>query len=187
MNNITNEELLAELRCLDACPGSIEWLDDRDLATAWVECEDPSWMMWWYQRHGPVKRVCVEIAIFCAREVLPIYENKFPNDDRPRKAIEASEAYLLNPCQRTMDAADAAHAAYSAYSAYSAAYAAHAVYSAYSAYSAARVAYAANAARAAYAAANAAVYAANATSANHAEMKRTICNYIREKIIVHTR
>jgi len=122
MKNMTNGEILAELHRLDACPESIEWLGSRDLATAWAECDEPGWMMWWYRHHYPVKRVCVEIAIFCAREVLPAFEAEYPGDDRPRKAIEAAEAYLRDPCGRTMDAAaDAA-----AYAANAAAYAAYA-------------------------------------------------------------
>jgi len=32
-------------------------------------------------------------ACHCARKVLPIYENEFPNEERPRKAIEAAERY----------------------------------------------------------------------------------------------
>ena len=69
-------------------------------------------------------------AIFAAREVLSLYENEYPNDLRPRKAIEASEKYL-----KGKTAAAAAYAAANA------------------AYAAANAAYAANAANAAAAAA----------------------------------
>ena len=33
-------------------------------------------------------------AIFAAEQVIGIYEKKYPNDDRPRKAIEAAKAVL---------------------------------------------------------------------------------------------
>ena len=32
-------------------------------------------------------------ACWCAEQVLPIYEHEYPDDNRPRKAIEASRAY----------------------------------------------------------------------------------------------
>ena len=34
-------------------------------------------------------------ACQCARLVLPIYEKQYPDDNRPRKAIEAAEAFAL--------------------------------------------------------------------------------------------
>ena len=43
-----------------------------------------------------LKMVSVEWAIYCARAVLNIYEKKYPNNDRPRKAIEAAEEWFKN-------------------------------------------------------------------------------------------
>ena len=59
-----------------------------------------------------------EIRLFaadCAELVLPIYENKYPDDDRPRKAIQAARDYangLISP--EELDAARAARAAWDA-------------------------------------------------------------------------
>jgi hypothetical protein len=39
----------------------------------------------------------ISLAIQCTKEVLFIFEEKYPNDDRLRKAIEAAEIYLTNP------------------------------------------------------------------------------------------
>ena len=39
------------------------------------------------------KKDSVELAIFSAELVIDIYEKKYPNDDRPRKAIEAAKKY----------------------------------------------------------------------------------------------
>jgi len=72
---------------------------------------------------------------------LPIYENKYPSNDDPRKAIEAAEKYLKN--EITLQelnifrkaAAYAAYAAAAAAAAYDAADAA--AYAAYAAYDAA--------------------------------------------------
>ena len=70
-------------------------------------------------------------SIFCAESVLYMFEEKHPNDDRPRKAIEAAKNYLSSPSVKTSAAADAAYAAYAAdAAAYAAAYAAYAAYAA---------------------------------------------------------
>jgi hypothetical protein len=82
------------------------------------------------------------VAADFAERVLYIYEDKYPNDARPRKAIEAARsgdkdaraAYAAYAAAAAADAADAAYAAYAA------AYAADAdaAYAAYAAYAAAR-------------------------------------------------
>ena len=111
--------------------------------------------------------VKVAFAILCAESVLKVYEDKYPTDDRPRKAIEAAKEYLKNP------SANAAHAAYAAANAaHAAAYAAHAAYAAYAAANAA-----ANAAYAAANAAHAAHAAAYAAYVAHVAMKTKIINY----------
>jgi hypothetical protein len=61
------------------------------------------------------KMFSVKFAIACADRVLIIFESKYPGDKRPREAIEAAQAFLLNPSKKTADAAaDAAHAAHAA-------------------------------------------------------------------------
>ncbi len=74
-------------------------------------------------REIDLKPLSVEYAIGCARHVLPKYENKYPNDDRPRKAIEAAEKWLKEPTEenRISAAFATASAALSAGSAESAA------------------------------------------------------------------
>ena len=62
----------------------------------------------------PVKAICVRFAIACARRSLSNYEKKYPNDGRPRKAIEAAEAYLKDPSEKNRDAAWSAESAASA-------------------------------------------------------------------------
>ena len=61
------------------------------------------------------KNQCIKYAIFAAKQVLHIFEEKYPKDDRPRKAIEAAENYLKDPSENNKKAAyDAAYAAYAA-------------------------------------------------------------------------
>jgi hypothetical protein len=104
------------------------------------------------------KPLAVKFAVKCAYLVLDIYEKKYPGNDKPRKAIEAAEAWIANPTVENQEKAkNAASAASAAYAADAAAYAAYAAASA------------ANAASAAYAAA----YAAADAAANAAERKET--------------
>jgi len=98
--------------------------------------------------------IAVQWAAECAKRVLKHYEDKYPDDKRPREAIDAAIRWAKDPTQANRDAAyaaadAAAHAAYAAAAdaAYAAAYAAAAAADA--AYAAAHAAYAAYAAAAA--------------------------------------
>ena len=53
----------------------------------------------------------VAMAIFSAELVIDVFEKKYPDDKRPRQAIEAAKEYLKNPSKKTAYAADAARAA----------------------------------------------------------------------------
>lgn len=98
-----------------------------------------------------------EFAIFAAELVLPIFEKKYPDDKRPRNAIDAAKAVLKNDTPENREKArDAAATAYAA--ANSTAYAATTADSyaaAYAVYAAAYAADAVNANSTAYAALNA--------------------------------
>ena len=119
------------------------------------ELDVPTWFADTATRH----RVQVRFAVLAARAVLDVFESARPGDDRPRKAIEAAEAYSDKKT---------AHAAASSASAAAFAYTAHAdasaaAYAAYAAHAAASAA-----AYAAHAAADAAAYAAHADAADAA-------------------
>ena len=92
--------------------------------------------------------IAVQWAAECAKRVLKHYEDKYPDDKRPREAIDAAIRWAKDPTQANRDAAyaaaDAAYAAAAADAAYAAAAAA-----ADAAYAAAHAAYAAYAAAAA--------------------------------------
>jgi hypothetical protein len=119
------------------------------------------------------KKQRIKYAIFSAELVLNIFEKKYPEDTRPRAAIEAAKKVLLKNTKANRDAAYAA--AYAAYTAADAAYAAYtAAYAAYAAYTitsaAASAAYTADAADAASAA-----YTITYAAADACEIK--IINY----------
>ena len=99
----------------------------------------------------------VSYAVFAAEQVIDIYEKKYPDDKRPRQAIDAAKACIKNPSVKNKAAARAAWAA-----AWAAAGAA---------------AGAAEAAGAAWAAAGAAAGAAEAAGAAAWAMKEKILKY----------
>ena len=57
----------------------------------------------------------VKYAIYAAKQVLKIFEDKYPNDKRPREAINAVERWVNAPNEKNnADAANAANEAYAA-------------------------------------------------------------------------
>ena len=56
---------------------------------------------------GTVKgyRMYVSYAVYAAEQVIDIYEKKYPDDKRPRKAIEAAKACIKNPSAKNKEAA----------------------------------------------------------------------------------
>jgi hypothetical protein len=146
---MTNAKLKTYLKSVNACSESIVWLGDRDLKTAWAECERADWMLWLAAKRCDRKKV-VLAACACARTALK-YVPK--GEMRPLRAIETAEAWTRGEAtiEEVRTAAYAARAAaVTAYAEFVAAYAA--AYAAYaSAASAASAAYASAAANAAYA------------------------------------
>jgi hypothetical protein len=134
------------------------------------------------------KRDSVALAVFAAELVLHVFEDRYPGDDRPRKAIAAAKAYLAGQLAgggadayaAAAYAADAADAYAAAAAAADAADAAAYAYAA-DAYAAAADAAAADAA-AADAAADAAAAAAAAADAAAAQRSGLALTAVREQI-----
>lgn len=149
---------------------SQEWYDTT---------ERSDWVIWVLRKcpqYKDNKNLWVRIAINCAKEV--IHLSKDPQN-RPQKAIEAAEAYLLNPCEETKTLArHAADAAADAASIYATAYTddAYAYAAAYAASAAASAAATATAADAA------AIYATAYTTAARSSMRKKLCEVIRKEI-----
>ncbi len=116
----------------------------------------------------------ISYAVFAAEQVIDIFENKYPDDDIPRKAIEVAKCYIINLSSVVADvaytAAEATRVVADVADDIAAAYAARAtVYTARATvYTAAEATHAT--ARAADAAALAAAYAAYAAHDTGAEM-----------------
>jgi len=118
--------------------------DTFELFDIMIKSNKKLYLQWanWLIVRLMTKRQRIKYAIYAAKKVLHIFEEKYPDDKRPREAIKAVENYLKNPTAKNKKtAAAAAYAAAYAY-AYAAAYAA-AAYADTDAYAAAAYAAAA--------------------------------------------
>ena len=141
-----------------ACAAGIRWFEKNvhgrgiavsALAEKLMLTPKFSWTNW-LVINNLSKEQSIKYAVFAARQVLDIYEEEYPADQRPREAIEATEGYLKEylrcSSKKTAHAAyafrvvigTAAHKAHAAaHEAYAAAYASHVAYAAaYAAYTA---------------------------------------------------
>lgn len=101
-----------------ACSEGMEWFskkfpqgaERRKIVDALVKDEHFRRANWFIVR-TMTKPQYISYAIYAAEQVLDLYEKKYPNDKRPRKAIEAAKAVLKNDTEETRKAAYAADAA----------------------------------------------------------------------------
>ena len=116
------------LKSIYACSSAIKKFesqperDTKKILYLMIEQEKLDWTNWLICRLFPTRKMKVQYAVFAARQVLDIWEAKYPNDKRPRLAIKAAEVCLKSPttknksaCRAAFSAADSA--AYSAASA----------------------------------------------------------------------
>ena len=124
------------------------------------------------------RKDAVRYAVFASEQVIEIFEKIYPEDKRPRQAIDTTKAWLEDDTVETRNAASAAAASAAAAYAASAADAAYAAYAAYAVASAAAAVADATADAAADAAADATAYAtAVAYGTADAEMRIRILRY----------
>jgi hypothetical protein len=65
------------------------------------------WANWLLVRVLPHAKQ-IRYAIFAAEMVLDVFERAYPNDKRPREAIDAAKKYVKRPTKKKKDAANAA-------------------------------------------------------------------------------
>ncbi len=174
-----------------ACPRAINWVGDRNLETAWRECERADWMLWLCGRMQgtdgwSTRQEIVLTACNCAESVLEIFEKKYPHDKDPRNAIATARAWAKGKASieevrsasfaasSSGDTAACTAAAYAAYATYAAAYTA--------TYAADTAAYAAD--TAAYAADAAAYAAADAADAARNKKLKALADLVRKQLKV---
>jgi hypothetical protein len=176
---------------IGACEYGIAWFlsqketDSVKVVEKLITEKHLDWANWLVTRLMNHKQQ-IQYAVYAAEQVIDIFENKYPDDKRPREAIEAAKRYLKNPTEGNKNAARVVAAAANAAAIdYAAASAAAAYAAANAAYASAAAAYAATNASAyasAYAATNASAYAARiaanaAAYAAAAKMKIKIIKY----------
>ena len=120
MKNITTQFL----NKTNACSDAVAWGKEQNLIgkparpvlNALIKADKLEWANWLIVRVLPYKGY-VSYAVYDAELVIDIYEKKYPNDKRPREAIEVAKTCIKNPTAKNKNAANAA--AYSADAAYS--------------------------------------------------------------------
>ena len=101
-----------KLKSMSPCQDGLQFAEKFDtLQAAWESCTNPNWMMWYLFESESDQLLAISAA--CARAVLPVFESVYPNDLRPRGAVEAVEKFLrdgapLDPVRSTASAANAA-------------------------------------------------------------------------------
>jgi len=115
---------ITQLRALRACSEAREFADTHEtLQAAWDACPRGDWLLWLIgQKCGPVgsdeRRKLVGVCAAIAREVLPIFERRRPDDKRVRKCLELCERYASGDQAVSLEnLREARRAAYAAYSA----------------------------------------------------------------------
>ena len=116
-----DKNTLKTLRNMDACKDAIAWLKTQpDTAPAWATCDRGDWMLWLLGRlsgdpGSDSRKRLVYVACQCARLVLPVFESQYPDDPRPRQAIETAERHARG--DPSISLADVRRASYAAASA----------------------------------------------------------------------
>jgi len=160
------------LKDIHPCDEGYQWwlnhgrpADSQATLETLIADEQINWANWLIVRLMNRKQK-IAYAIYAAEQVISIYKLKYPDDNRPQKAIDAAKKFLSDTSTKNKDAVHATDAAAAVvYEADAAVYAADA------AVCAANAAYAADAAAVTVYAADAAVCAANAAyAADSAEM-----------------
>jgi len=131
---MTNKEWVDKyLVPLEVCNSAINKANEYDdPQSAWDDWDNPTELLWTIERTYCNKRLYRLCACEMAEHVLHIFEEKYPDDKRPRRAIETSRRFANGVADKGelgaaySSACDAAYAAssYPAYAARAAAYAA---------------------------------------------------------------
>jgi len=126
---ITKAWLIKESACLNG----IEWFEkcgETDLLKVGLKAIEDGrgdYSRWLIEHKLKTKKkIAVQVAIYAAELVIDIFEAKYPDDKRPREALNAAKKYLKNPSKKNRAAAYAANANAAYAAANAAAYAAYA-------------------------------------------------------------
>ena len=96
-----------------ACPEGIAWVKKQKIKSdsqAWRELHRSDWMIWLAEKRGIWNKLDpIKLRLFacdCAEQALPIFEKVYPDDKRPRKAVETARLFAEGKAtQKELDAA----------------------------------------------------------------------------------
>jgi len=139
------------------CQEALNWWDKKEqnsikILKKLIDDKQYDWANWTIVRVMTYKQY-VSYAVYAAEQMIDIYEEEYPNNDRPRKAIEAAKRCIDNPSEENKGAARVAVAADAVWAAEAAAWVAETAAAAWAAKAAEAAAWAAKAAEAAVGAA----------------------------------
>lgn len=104
---------MAWLKKQGACSDGVDWFmafgktDSVEVMNGLLEVKKHDWANWLIVRLLDRKNH-IRYAIFAAEQVIDLFEKKYPEDKRPRLAIDAAKAVLENDTEATRNAAGAA-------------------------------------------------------------------------------
>ena len=91
------------------CEEAIDWLNEQDtrdvfeLITRLKKLKEFDWIIWAIPRLLKTKRDRVRFAVYAAGLVLHKFEEKYPDDNRPRETLNLVKKWLKNPRSVTRD------------------------------------------------------------------------------------
>jgi hypothetical protein len=107
------------LKSKDACHDGLDWFVEQGkefepipLLNLLIKENQLDWANWLIVRVMEYKQY-VSYAVYAAEQVIKNYEKQYPDDKRPREAIEAAKKCIENPSdENKKEAVNAARAAY---------------------------------------------------------------------------
>src|SRR3990167_9413367 len=96
-----------------ACSDGVEWFEGQsatdavEVLNALIKSKKLVWAYWLIVRVIDRKQY-LQYAVFAAEQVLPIFEKKYPKQDKVKKAIEAARQVILDDTAKNREAARAA-------------------------------------------------------------------------------
>jgi fatty acid/phospholipid biosynthesis enzyme len=90
-----------------ACSGGMEWVIENNLIglsdvyfiNELIKNDKLEWANWLIVRVMKYKQY-VSYAIYAAEQVIDIYEKKYPDNKKPREAIESAKKCLISPSKK---------------------------------------------------------------------------------------
>ena len=101
------------LKEIGACRDGVEWFnnqketDGTKVIKKLIEEDRIDWANWTICRVFSKKQK-IQYAVYAAEQVIDIFEKKYPDDKRPRKAIEAAKKCIENDTEENRSAAESA-------------------------------------------------------------------------------